>query len=158
MNKWLLRLLRQTTKKVRPTFSALLIREIGDRAKRARNHRDFVRKIKIYANWTARGLEQSGRVAKKTIANFRKAIEILAEIWISVVSAVSKASRQPRIRLLCWLKPSLHNNQLPQEIDLVLKEVKCQLLEEYWPPARQRCDSILLCLLGFAERFPLHSC
>lgn len=143
MNKWLLRLLRQATKKVRPTFSALLIREISARAGRARNQREFATKIKIYANWTARSLQQTRRVAKTTIANFVKAVKILAEIWSSVVSAVSRgASRQPRIRLLLWLKPSLRNAQVSERIDLVLEEVKCRLIEEYWPPTRQRCDFI----------------
>ncbi|MEG4121859.1 hypothetical protein QUA43_30880 [Microcoleus sp. N9_B4] len=150
MNKWLLRLLRQTTKKVRPTFSALLIREIGDRAKRARNQRDFVGKIKIYANWTARSLQQTGRIAKKAIANFVKAVKMLAEIWTFVVKAVSEASCQPRIRLLRWLKPSLRNNQVSEKIDLVLEEVKCRLIEKYWPPTRQRCDSIALPTNGAA--------
>jgi hypothetical protein len=142
MNKWLLRLLRQATRKVRPTLSALLIREIGERARRARNQREFTRKIKIYAHWTTRTLHGKGQVAKATIRNFVKAVKILAEIWTFVVSAVSGASRQPRIRLLRWLKPSLSNAQVPEKIDLVLEEVKCRLIEEYWPPTRQRCDFI----------------
>ena len=142
MNKWLLRLLRQATKKVRPTFSALLIREIAYRAKRARNQRGFTTKIKIYTRWTAYSLQQAGKASKSSIAKFVKAVKILAEIWTYVADAVSQASRQPRIRLLFWLKPFLRRNQISQRIELLFQEVKCQLFEEYWPPTRQRCDSI----------------
>lgn len=142
MNKWLLRLLRQATKKVRPRFSALLIREIACRAKRARNQRGFTRKIKIYAKWTAYSLQQSGRVSKALIAKFVKAVEILAEIWNSVVDAVRQSSRQPRIRLLFWLKPFLRRKRASQRIELLFQEVKCRLIEEYWPPTRQRCDKL----------------
>lgn len=142
MNKWLLRLLRQATKKVRPKFSALLIREIAYRAKRARNQHGFIRKIKIYANWTARSLQQTGRVPTRAIRNFVKAVKILAEIWSFVVNALSQASRQPRIRLLFWLKPFLHRSRVSQRIELLFQEVKCRLIEEYWPPTRQRCDFI----------------
>jgi hypothetical protein len=142
MNKWLLRLLKQATKKVRPTFSALLIREIAYRAKRARNQRGFTRKIKIYTKWTAYSLQQTGQGSKAWIAKFVKAVKILAEIWSYVADAVSQASRQPRIRLLFWLKPFLHRNQVSQRIELLFQEVKCRLIEEYWPPTRQRCDFI----------------
>jgi hypothetical protein len=142
MNKWLLRLLRQATKKVRPKFSALLIREITTRAGRARNQRAFKTKIRIYANWTARSLDQEGRIAKTAIRNFVKAVKILAKIWSSVADALSRASRQPRIRLLFWLKPFLRRNQVSQRIELLFQEVKCRLIEEYWPPTRQRCDFI----------------
>jgi hypothetical protein len=142
MNKWLLRLLRQTTKKLRPKFSALLIREIAYRAKRARDQRGFTRKIKIYTKWTAYSLQKTGRVPKAWIAKFVKAVEILAEIWSSVVTAVSQASRQPRIRMLFWLKPFLRRNQVSEKIELLFQEVKCRLIEEYWPPTRQRCDFI----------------
>jgi hypothetical protein len=142
MNKWLLRLLRQATKKVRPTLSALLVREIAARARRARNQRAFKTNIRIYANWTARSLDREGRTAKTAIRNFVKAVKILAEIWSFVVEELSRASRQPRIRLLFWLKPFLRRNQVPQRIELLFQEVKRQLLEEYLPPQRQRCDSI----------------
>jgi hypothetical protein len=142
MNKWLLRLLRQATKKVKPTFSASLIREIACRAKRARNQRGFTRKIKIYIKWKAYSLGQTGKASKAWIVKFVKAVNILAEIWSYVAEAVSQASRQPRIRLLFWLKPFLHRNQVSQRIELLFQEVKCQLIEEYWPPTRQRCDSI----------------
>jgi hypothetical protein len=142
MNKWLLRLLRQATKKVRPKFSALLIREIATRAGRARNQRAFKTKIRIYANWTARSLDQEGRIAKTAIRNFVKAVKILAEIWSFVVEALLRASRQPRIRLLFWLKLFLRRHQVSQKRELLFQEVKCQLIEEYWPPQRQRCDFI----------------
>lgn len=142
MNKWLLRLLRQTTKKLRPKFSALLIREIAYRAKRVRNQRGFKRKIKIYTKWTAYSLQRTGRVRKAWIAKFVKAVEILAEIWSSVVDAVAQSSRQPKIRLLFWLKPFLRRHQVAQRIELLFQEVKCRLFEEYWPPTRQRCDFI----------------
>jgi hypothetical protein len=81
-------------------------------------------------------------VPKGWTAKFVKAMEILAEIWSSVVNAVAQASRQPRIRLLFWLKPFLRRNQVSQKIELLFQEVKCRLIEEYWPPTRQRCDSI----------------
>jgi hypothetical protein len=142
MNKWLLRLLRQATKKVRPTFSALLIREIAYRAKRARNQREFTRKIKIYTKWTAYSLQQTEQASKAWVAKFVKAVKILAEIWSYVAEALSRASHQPRIRLLFWLKPFLRRNQVSQRIELLFQEVKCRLIEEYWPPTRQRCDSM----------------
>lgn len=142
MNKWLLRLLKQVTKKVKPKTSAWLIREIADRAKRARNQRAFTKKIKIFAKWTAYGMRQRGQMTKTAIANFVKAVNVLAEIWTSVASALSRDSRQPRIRLLFWLKPFLHRNRVSQRIELLFQEVKCRLIEEYWPPTRQRCDSI----------------
>lgn len=142
MNKWLLRLLRQKTKKLRPTFSAFLIREIADRAKRARNQRGFTRKIKIYTKWTAYSLRQTGKASKAWIDKFVKAVKILAEIWNYVADAVSQASRQPKIRLLFWLKALLLRNRFSQGIELLFQEVKCRLIEEYWPPTRQRCDFI----------------
>jgi hypothetical protein len=142
MNKWLLRLLRQATKKVRPQFSTSLIRAIATRAESARNQRAFKTKIRIYTNWTARSLDRKGRTTKTAIRNFVKAVKILAEIWSFVVEELSRASRQPRIRLLFWLKPFLRRNQVSQRIELLFQEVKCQLIEEYWPPTRQRCDFI----------------
>jgi hypothetical protein len=142
MNKWLLRLLRQATKKVRPQFSASLIRAIAARAERARNQRAFKMKIKIYATWTARSLYHKGQTSKTAIRNFVEAVKILAEIWSFFIEELSRASRQPRIRLLFWLKPFLRRNQVSQRIELLFQEVKCRLIEEYWPPTRQRCDFI----------------
>jgi hypothetical protein len=78
-----------------------------------------------------------------TLANFIKVIKKLAQICVFVVHAVSEASCQPKIRLLLWVWPSLHNNQVPEKINLVLEEIKFYILERYWPPQRQRCDFIL---------------
>lgn len=142
MNKWLLRILRQVTKKIRPTLSAWLIRTIATKAKRARNLRDLGKKIRSWGKWTAFGWQQNRKVSKETIRNFVKAVKQLAEIWTFVFTELWKASRQTVIQLLKWLKPSLHNNQLPERIDLVVKEVKCRLLDKYWPPQRQRCDFV----------------
>jgi hypothetical protein len=143
MNKWLLRLLRQATKNIPPKVSALLIREIATRAGGERNQRAFKTKIRIYANWTARSLDQKGRATKTAIRNFVKAVKILAEIWSFIVKTLSRASRQPRIRLLFWLKPFLRRNRVSQRIELLFEEVKCRLIEKYWPPTRQRCDFIV---------------
>jgi hypothetical protein len=142
MNKWLLRILRQVTKRMRPELSAWLIRTIATKAKRARNLRDLGKKIRMWGKWTAFGWLQEGEVSKETIRNFVKAVKQLAEIWTFVFTELWKASRQAVIQLLRWLKPSLHNNQLPERVDLVVKEVKCRLLDKYWPPHRQRCDFV----------------
>jgi hypothetical protein len=142
MNKWLLRILRQVTAKIRPKLSAWLIRTIATKAKRARNLRDLGKKIRSWGKWTAFDWQQKGEVSKEAIRNFVKAVKQLAEIWTFVFTELWKASRQIVIQLLRWLKPSLHNNQLPESVDLVIKEVKCRLLDKYWPPQRQRCDSV----------------
>jgi hypothetical protein len=142
MNKWLLRILRQVTKRIRPALSAWLIRTIATKAKRARNLRELGMKIRLWGKWTAFGWQQKGEVSEQSIRNFVKAVKQLAEIWTFVFTELWKASRQTVIQLVGWLKPSLHNNQLPERIELVVKEVKCRLLEKYWPPQRQRCDSV----------------
>ena len=143
MNKWLLRLLRQATKKVRPTLSALLIRALARRANSARNHHEFLNRAETFALSIGRSFQRKGWLGKMTLANFMKVVKKLAQICVFVVHAVSEASCQPKIRLLLWVWPSLHNNQVPEKIDLVLEEVKFYLLEWYWPPQRQRCDFIL---------------
>jgi hypothetical protein len=142
MNKWLLRILRQVTKKIKPTLSAWLIRTIATKAKRARNLRELGRKIRFWGKWTAFDWRQKGKVSEQSICNFVKAVKQLAEIWTFVFTELWKASRQPGIQLWRWLKPSLRNNQLPERVDLVVKEVKCRLWDKYWPPQRQRCDFI----------------
>jgi hypothetical protein len=142
MNKWLLRILRQVTKKRSPTLSAWLIRTIATKAKRARNFHEVGKRIRSWGKWTALGWRQKGKISEQTIRNFVKAVNQLAEIWTFVFTELWKASCQPGIQLWKWLKPSLHNNQLPERVDLVVKEVKCRLLEKYWPPQRQRCDFV----------------
>jgi hypothetical protein len=142
MNKWLLRILRQVTKRIKPAFSAWLIRTIATQAKRARNLRELGREIRFWGKWTAFDWQQKGKASEQSIRNFVKAVKQLAEIWTFVFTELWKASRQGGIQLWRWLRLSLRNNQLPERVDLVIKEVKCRLLDKYWPPQRQRCDSV----------------
>jgi hypothetical protein len=107
-----------------------------------RNLRELRKKIRSWGNWTALDLRWGGKTSEKTIRDLVKIIKQLAEIWTFVFTELGKASRQTVIKLLKWLRPSLGNNQLPERVELVVKEVKCRLLDKYWPPQRQRCDFI----------------
>jgi len=142
MNKWLLRLLKQVTKRVKPALSALIIRTIAETAEGAQNQHDLEKRIKRFGTSMAHSLRRRGQTPKKTIAQFLEAVNILREVWVFVFAQWWESSRRSIIFVLNWLKPSLRNTQVPEKIDLVLEEVKCRLIERYWPPTRQRCDFI----------------
>jgi hypothetical protein len=142
MNKWLLRLLKQVTKKVKAKTSAWLIRAINEKTAGARNQLDLEKRIKRFSVWTARQLRWGGQTSEKTIAQFLEAVNLLREVWAFVFAQWWESSRRSIIFVLNWLKPSLRNIQVLERVDLVLEEVKCRLIEKYWSPTRQRCDSI----------------
>jgi hypothetical protein len=81
---------------------------------------------------------------KNWVAWVERGLQWLAQIWtlVFIEEWLNARLSLSAILLLSRLSLSLCNNQLPERVGLVIKEVKCRLLDKYWPPQRQRCDSI----------------
>lgn len=128
MNKWLLRLLRQGTKKIKPTSSAFIIRSISEMLKGELNPQRVSKKIKAWGKLRAVILLKRGRVTKKDVADFLYAVSFLAKIWTSVCSALWKALHLSVVFLLkkC-LKPSLGNDPPPRQAELLLQKIKYRI-------------------------------
>jgi len=142
MHKRLLRLLKQATEKIRLRTSAWLIRTIAEKAAGARNQHDLEKIILRFSFWTTQSLGWKEQAPEETIAEFLEVVNVLRDAWAFAFAQWWESCCRSIVLLLNWLRPSLRNNQVSEEIDLTAGETKCRLLEEYWPPTRQRCDFI----------------